>query len=196
MGTVEFWFEFASTYSHIAAQTIGRASEDAGVTVVWRPFLLGPIFKAQGWTDSPFNLYPAKGTYMWRNMERDCARLAVPFGKPTQFPRNGLLAARVATAAEDERWQPDFVQRVYQANFVEDADIGDVDVLRECLAGSCDPDHWLNAGRTDGVRDLLRKRTEEAVAAGIFGAPTFRVHGEIFWGADRLEQALELAARM
>jgi 2-hydroxychromene-2-carboxylate isomerase len=64
--TVEFWFEFASTYSYVAAGRIEHLSGAAGVEVAWRPFLLGPIFQKQGWSDSPFNLYPAKGAYMWR----------------------------------------------------------------------------------------------------------------------------------
>jgi 2-hydroxychromene-2-carboxylate isomerase len=68
--TLDFWFEFASTYSYLAAMRIGPLAESAKVEVRWRPFLLGPIFKAQGWDNSPFNIYPAKGRYMWRDMER------------------------------------------------------------------------------------------------------------------------------
>ena len=65
---LEFWYEFASTYSYPAAMGIEALAETAGVEVVWRPFLLGPIFGEQGWNDSPFNIYPAKGRYMWRDM--------------------------------------------------------------------------------------------------------------------------------
>jgi len=83
--SLEFWFEFASTYSHVAAQRIEAAARNAGVSVVWRPFLLGPIFHSQGWNDSPFNIYPAKGVYMWKDLERQCAKHAVPF----RFPDSG-----------------------------------------------------------------------------------------------------------
>ena len=83
--TLDFWFEFASTYSYPAAMRIADAAAARGVTVRWRPFLLGPIFKAQGWDNSPFNLYPAKGRYMWRDLERVCDALALPFILLPQF---------------------------------------------------------------------------------------------------------------
>jgi 2-hydroxychromene-2-carboxylate isomerase len=95
---LEFWFDFASTYSYPAAMRIGPLAGQAGVDVRFRPFLLGPIFKAQGWTSSPFNLYPAKGRNMWRDLERLCTELALPFRRPHPFPQNSLLAARVALA--------------------------------------------------------------------------------------------------
>src|SRR6185436_12274387 len=129
--SLEFWFEFASTYSHVAAQRIEAAARNAGVSVVWRPFLLGPIFHSQGWNDSPFNIYPAKGAYMWRDMERICGKLDIALQRPSRFPRNGLLAARVAQIAGDDGWGPDFVRAVYRANFAEDREIGEQDVIAE-----------------------------------------------------------------
>ena len=70
---IEFWYEFASTYSYLSAMRVEAAAKEQGVEVQWKPFLLGPIFNSQGWNDSPFNIYPAKGAYMWRDMERQCA---------------------------------------------------------------------------------------------------------------------------
>ena len=93
-----FWYEFASSYSYLAALTIERLAEAAGVQLAWRPFLLGPIFAQQGWRDSPFNLYPAKGRYMWRDLERLCASEGLAWKRPSQFPRNSLLAARLSSA--------------------------------------------------------------------------------------------------
>jgi len=93
---LEFWFEFGSTYSYPAAHRVESRARDRGVDVVWRPFLLGPIFAAQGWNDSPFNLYPAKGRYMWRDWGRICSAAGLRWVRPSVFPRNGLLAARVA----------------------------------------------------------------------------------------------------
>ena len=101
---LEFWYEFASTYSYLTAMRIEPLAEAAGVDIRWRPFLLGPIFAAQGWTSSPFNLFPAKGRYMWRDMERQAAALGVPFRKPDPFPQNALLAARVALYGADHPW--------------------------------------------------------------------------------------------
>jgi len=84
---VEFWFEFASTYSYPAAMRVEARARAAGVTVEWQPLLLGPIFQAQGWNDSPFNIYPAKGRYMWRDLERVCTGLGLPLRRPSRFPR-------------------------------------------------------------------------------------------------------------
>jgi 2-hydroxychromene-2-carboxylate isomerase len=94
--TLDFWFEFSSTYSYPAALRIGALAAEAGVEVRLRPFLLGPIFQAHGWNTSPFILYPAKGRHMWRDLERICAELSLPFRRPEHFPQSGLLAARVA----------------------------------------------------------------------------------------------------
>ena len=94
--TIDFWFEFGSTYSYPAAMRIEELAGARGVDVNWRPFLLGPIFRDQGLTDSPFNLHAAKGRYMWRDLERTGETLGIPFRRPSRFPRNGLLAARIA----------------------------------------------------------------------------------------------------
>src|SRR5512134_2148746 len=109
---VHFWFEFASTYSYVAASRIEAAAQEAGVPLRYEPFLLGPIFGAQGWNDSPFNLYPVKGRYMWRDLERICSDLGIPMRRPSRFPRKGLLAARVACHAQDQPWVPEFVRQV------------------------------------------------------------------------------------
>lgn len=97
--SLTFWYEFASTYSWLAAERIEALAAQANVEITWRPFLLGPIFAAHGRTSSPFNLFPAKGRNMWRDMERQCARLGLPpIVRPDPFPQNSLLAARIATA--------------------------------------------------------------------------------------------------
>jgi 2-hydroxychromene-2-carboxylate isomerase len=165
--------------------------------VRWIPFLLGPIFRRQGWNDSPFNLYPAKGAYMWRDMERECGRHGIPFRRPSQFPRNGLSAARIAASAADEAWMPAFVRAVYLANFADDRDIASAAVLGELLgaAGCPDPAERLALAETPEIKQRLRDHTDRAIALGVFGAPTFRVEGELFWGSDRMDQAIELAAR-
>ena len=116
---INFWFEFASTYSYPAAMRIEALAAAKGVQIKWRPFLLGPIFNAQGWNNSPFNLVPAKGRYMWRDLERICATQNLPFRRPSEFPRSGLLAARVACRFADAPWLPDFVRAIYRANFVQ-----------------------------------------------------------------------------
>ena len=191
-----FWYEFASTYSYPAAMRIARLATAASVAVEWRPFLLGPIFGQQGWRDSPFNLYPAKGRYMWRDLERLCAAENLPLRRPSVFPRNGLLAARVALIAREEGWCEDFSRAVYHANFAEDREIADAAVIGDIIRSfGRDPSPVLERAGATANKERLRAQTEEAMARGIFGAPSFTVGDELFWGNDRLEQALQWAKK-
>jgi len=167
-------------------------TEAAGIAVEWKPFLLGPIFHRQGWNDSPFNIYLVKGRYMWRDIERLCGKYGIPFKKPTQFPRNGLLAARIACIAASEGWCPQFTRAVFRANFAEDREISDAVTITEILE-SIGRDGPLVIARAQSLenKEFLRKQTEEAISIGIFGAPTFAVGTELFWGNDRLEDAID-----
>jgi 2-hydroxychromene-2-carboxylate isomerase len=190
---LEFWFEFGSTYSYLSASRIEDVTGAVGVPVSWRPFLLGPIFEEQGWDDSPFNVYPAKGRYMWRDVERLCASYGIPFARPSRFPRNGLLAARVAclASAEPEPWLPECVRAVFRANFAEDREISDAAEIRSILDALGQPGAELvEEAQTPENKQRLRDQTQRAVEFGIFGAPSFVVGEELFWGNDRLEDAL------
>jgi 2-hydroxychromene-2-carboxylate isomerase len=187
---VQFWFEFASTYSYPAACRIERLARDTGVELEWKPFLLGPIFKSQGWSDSPFNVYPAKGRYMWRDLERICEDARLPFKRPSQFPRNGLTAARLVCALRGAPWIPAFVRAVYAANFADDRDIADPGVLRSVLESIGQPAALLERASAEEAKAALRANTDEAMRLGMFGAPTFMRGAEMYWGNDRLEQAL------
>jgi len=192
--TLSFWFEFASTYSYPAAMRIEALAAERGVKLAWRPFLLGPIFHEQGWDDSPFNIYPVKGRYMWRDLDRICAAHGIPMRHPSQFPRNGLLAARVACRFADAPWLPDFVRAVYRANFAEDLDISSPETVTRCLAVSGrDPAALLAEAQSPEAKERLRANTNEAIALGIFGAPSFTIGSELFWGHDRIEDALKWA---
>ena len=191
MPAIDFFYEFASTYSYITAMRIAPLAQAAGVTVRWRPFLLGPIFKQQGWETSPFNLYPAKGRYMVRDCERQCAALGIAFRLPDPFPQNTLLAARVALAALAEGWGEDFSRAVYRAQFAEGRQIGSAEVIGAIVRDlGRDGGAVLARAQSDAIKQELRAATEEAQRLGIFGAPSFVAGGELFWGNDRLEQAL------
>ena len=194
---VDFWFDFASTYSYPAAMRIGPLAAQAGVEVRFRPFLLGPIFKAQGWTTSPFNLYPEKGRHMWRDLERLCAELDLPFQRPDPFPQNSLLAARVGIAALDHDWGKDFCRALFRAEFSNGTRIDHAAAIENVLeALQIDPAPVLAAAQSDAIKARLRAQTDEAQRIGLFGAPSFvTADGELFWGNDRLEQALRWALR-
>ena len=191
---IDFWFEFGSTYSYPAAMRVEPLASHHGIGVNWRPFLLGAIFREQGLADSPFNLNPAKGRYMWRDLERTCEMLGIPFQRPSEFPRNGLLAARVACCFDNAPWLGDFVRAVYRANFVVDTDIADPTVISSCIeAAGEDPAAVLEQAQTPESKRKLREQTDEAMRIGIFGAPTVVVGDELFWGNDRLEDAIAWA---
>lgn len=191
---IGFWFEFASTYSYPAAMGIEQAAADRGIAVEWRPFLLGPVFAAQGLSTSPFILNPVKGAYMWRDLERICQSAGLPFQRPSVFPRGSLLAARIACRFAEEDWIGAFVRDVYMANFGDDADIGDAAVIADLLsrAGQA-PQDVIDAAQSVETKAKLRAQTEEAQALGLFGAPSFTVGAEVFWGHDRLHAALDWA---
>lgn len=186
----EFWFEFASTYSYLSVSRIEGLAKEEGIVIEWKPFLLGPIFRSQGWKTSPFNIYKAKGDYMWRDMERLCEMYEIPFKKPSRFPRNGLLAARFALAFEGESWCPEFIRRVFRANFAEDKEIADEEVITSILQSlELDVHSVIEQAKSQENKDKLRHQTQISIEKGIFGAPTFVIGKEIFWGNDRLEDA-------
>jgi 2-hydroxychromene-2-carboxylate isomerase len=193
--TLEFWYEFSSTYSYLSAMRIEAAAEQAGVALVWRPFLLGPVFKAQGWESSPFVQLPVKGRYMWRDMERETARLGLPFYRPKVFPQNALVPARVALLGSDRGWTPAFTRAVYTAEFGEGRDISDPQAIAGILNGlSLDGEAVIAESQEETNKTRLRRMVDEVVSRGLFGAPTFFAEdGEMFWGNDRLEQALDWA---
>jgi 2-hydroxychromene-2-carboxylate isomerase len=198
MAALDFWYEFGSTYSYPAAMRIERLADAARVAVRWRPFLLGPIFKAYGWNDSPFNIYAAKGRYMWRDLARICEaeRLALKL-PPVQFPQNGLKAARLGLVGERDGWTPAFSRAVFIANYAEQKDISEEETLRVILAGlGVDAGAALAAANAPEVKEALKLQTAEAQSRGLFGAPSFTVGEELFWGNDRLEAALAWAKRV
>lgn len=193
---VAYWYEFASTYSYPATMRIAEAAEAAGVPLRWRPFMLGPLMREQGLTDSPFNLFPVKGRYMWDDVARLCAAQGLAWQKPSTFPRNGLLAARVALLGQDQPWCAPFSRAVYTANFAADRDISDPEVIAAILTAlDLDAAALLAAAQTPENKQRLAEQTAEAGRLGIFGAPTLVVGTELFWGGDRIDAALKRARR-
>ncbi len=193
---LEFWYEFGSTYSYPAAMRVERVAGEAGVALRWRPFLLGPIFVAKGQMDSPFNTDPVKGRYMWRELARICQREAIPLVlPPARFVQNSLKAARLALVGETEGWTPAFSRAVYAANFAEQKDIAEEATLAAILSKlGVDVAPAMAAAGSPEIKAKLKAQTEEAMAREIFGAPFFMVGDEPFWGNDRLEEAVALAA--
>lgn len=191
-----FWFDFASTYSYLSAMRIEQFASENDVEIIWQPFLLGPIFKAQGYETSPFNLFEIKGKNMWRDLERQAEYYGLPaFTKPDPFPQNGLRAARIAAFYAGEDWVPQFIKSIFFAQFTKAALISDALIVKSLNDLSQDGEALLHQAKSDQtVKDKLRQVTEEAREKGLFGAPSFVTEdGELFWGNDRLEQAIAWA---
>jgi 2-hydroxychromene-2-carboxylate isomerase len=195
--TLDFWFDFASTYSYLSAKRIGPLADAAGVTVRWRPFLLGPIFQAQGWNTSPFHVYPAKGRYMVRDIQRIAAERGVTFILPEPWPANSVKAARLSLAADELGFGLMVALAIFEAAFERGQDINDDAVLQQLLINrGHDLARLITRSGEQKIKDRLRSNTAEASRISIFGAPAFTTSdGELFWGDDRLEHALRWAAR-
>ena len=191
---LEFWYEFASTYSYLAAERIQSLAKAKGVSITWRPFLLGPIFKSQGWNTSPFAIYEIKGKYMWRDIARLAEKYDVPFERSDQvFPQNSLLPSRIALCLPDGDHRGEFSKCVYRAQFSEGKNIADVDTIARILENlGHDADRLLLQAKSPEIKEALFANTAEAQTKEIFGAPSLiTADGELFWGDDRLEQALD-----
>jgi 2-hydroxychromene-2-carboxylate isomerase len=188
---IEFWLEFGSSYSYLSVMRIEQAAAKLGVTILWRPFLLGPIFKSFGWTTSPFVVQTWKTEYVWRDMERECRKYGLAWTRPTTFPRTALLPARVALIGAEKPWMGDYCRRIMQLNFVADRNIDSAASVGEVLAQmGLRAQEIIDEALGEANKLRLRSQTELAKTKGIFGAPTFFVGEEMFWGNDRLDDAL------
>ena len=194
---LDFWFDFASSYSYVGAQRVEALCREAGVKLRWRPFLLGPIFTAQqGIKDSPFNTQPVRGRYMWRDVERLCEKYELPFKKPESFPQRSILAARIACMALEKPWCGDFIRGVFRAEFGQGKDIATQSNLGDVLLGlGVDPAKIFPEAESEPAKRQLRAFTDEAIALGVFGAPNAVVGQELFFGQDRLEDAIAWAKK-
>jgi 2-hydroxychromene-2-carboxylate isomerase len=192
---IEFWFEFASTYSYLSVMRIEREAASLGVAIEWRPFLLGPIFKSFGWSNSPFILQPWKNDYVWKDMERQCRKYGLTWRRPSEFPRASVLPARVALIGADKPWMAEYCRRIMQLNFAADRDINSPAPIAEVLMQlGLEAGEIIEGALQEANKLNLRRQTELAASKGVFGAPTFFVGGEMFWGNDRLDDALAYAA--
>jgi 2-hydroxychromene-2-carboxylate isomerase len=194
MAAIEFWFEFASNYSYLSVMRIEDEARRNGVRIVWKPFLLGPILHALGMNNSPFVEQKEKGAYVWQDMVRQCRKYGLGWTKPTTFPRASLLPARVALLGAEQPWVGAFSRQVMDLNFVQDKDVDRPEHLAPILAGlGLSAADVLRDAQSEAIKTRLREQTAEARSRGIFGAPTFFIGSEMFWGNDRLDDALQFA---
>jgi 2-hydroxychromene-2-carboxylate isomerase len=191
---LEFWFDFGSNYSYLAMMRIEALAGRHGVPLILKPFALGPIFKSFGWDSSPFVLQKLKGEYTWRDMERQCAKYGLPWNRPSSFPRRALLPLRVALQGAGQPWVWEFCRQVMHMNFVADREIDDPLLVADILTSLALPAAQLIArAQSDDAKAALRLQSDAAARRGISGAPAFFIGDEMFWGNDRLDDAIAFA---
>jgi 2-hydroxychromene-2-carboxylate isomerase len=193
---IEFWFEFGSNYSYLSVMRIEDEARRLGVRIIWKPFLLGPIFRALGMENSPFVLQREKGIYVQQDMARLCRKYGLsPWVKPSVFPRRGVLPLRIVLLGAEEPWVGAFSRKVMELNFALDQDINQPDQMAPILTELGFPaSEIIEQAQSEPIKTGLRQQTDEARTRGIFGAPTFFVEKEMFWGNDRLDDALLFAS--
>jgi 2-hydroxychromene-2-carboxylate isomerase len=194
MPAIDFWIEYGSTYTYLTVARIGKLAAQAGVDVRWQPFFVMPIMAELGMTQGPFLPYPSKTAYMWRDIERRAARHGIQYSKPSAYPVNSLLTARVACIAAEEGWCQAFTEKVFELHWTQNVLIGSDDNLRGALQSlDREPEELVSRAQLQSVKDQLKSRTARAKSLGVFGAPSFTVGSELVWGDDRLEEAIEWA---
>ncbi len=186
--TIDFFFDIGSSYSYLAATQMARISQETGLPVRFRPFLLGGVFKATG-NDMPAKL-PAKARYMLEDMTRWAGDYGIPFQLNSRFPLSTLRTQRALCAAErlDATKLPAFALALFHTFWAEDGDpTNDAEIAKAATQAGLDPAPLIASIDAPETKDLLRANTDEAVARGAFGAPAIYVGDMMFWGNDRLD---------
>ena len=189
--TLEFWFGYGSTYTYLTVMRIEGALHGKGVDLAWKPFNLTVVMREKGFPKGPFIDRPDKLAYMWRDLERRARALALPYRKPVQYPVDSQTTVRVGYLAASEGWCNQFSRRVFQLNFLEGNPIGATGNLESALRDiGKDPESTIRRAHEPDIEEGLEKETRIALERGIFGSPNFLVGDELYWGDDRLEEAI------
>jgi 2-hydroxychromene-2-carboxylate isomerase len=185
-GTVEFYFDYGSPYSYIGHRRLPEVLRRAGATAVYRPMLLGGVFQLTGNASPAFN--KVKWAHSQRDLDRFVGKYQVPFQRNPFFPVNTLKLMRGAVVALEEGYLDRYTDAVFAGMWRDARNMGEEGEVAETLgAAGLDAAHLLARITEDGVKQTLKSWTEAAVARGIFGAPTFFVGDEMFFGQDRLD---------
>jgi 2-hydroxychromene-2-carboxylate isomerase len=188
--SLDFYFFLGSTYSYLSVTRAPKTAANAGVTLNWTPFSVRTLMREQN--NSPFSGKPVKLKYMWRDLERRAERFGIRFAGAPQYPIDlEERANHVATLASVEGWCQEFVQAAYETWFIRKLDPGAPENLKSILESlGRDPDKSLAKARSTEITGLYKSRTDKARELGIFGSPSYVIGSEVFWGDDRLEDAI------
>ena len=195
MAKIDFWYSIGSTYSYLTVMRLPEVERASGVEIRWCPFNVRHVMIEQN--NIPFKDKPVKTAYMWRDIERRSGRYGLAPRIPAPYPIPGLvLANQIAALGVEEGWVSDYTRATYRRWFERGEPAGEEPNLSGSLEEiGCDPNRVLATAQSERIFDALAQATEEAMGLGVFGSPTFVVDGEVFWGDDRLEDALLWANR-
>ena len=188
---IDFWFTMGSTYSYLSVMRLAETERSTGIKFRWRPFHLLVIL--QEMKNVPFADKPIKSAYMWRDIERRAAMYGIPARLPAPYPaKQSVVANLVATIGMSEGWGGDFCRAAYRRWFQLGQETGSEPNVSESLQDiGQHPERVLLLANSEEVNAALMKETDVARELGIFGSPTFTVGRELFWGDDRLENAID-----
>jgi 2-hydroxychromene-2-carboxylate isomerase len=188
MKTFEFWFDFGSSATYLAWTQLRKFEADTGARAVLKPMLLGGVFQATG-NQSPVNV-PAKGKYIWEDFQRWAKRYGVPFERNPGFPIMTLPYMRVAIALQmkgNARFL-DYCNLMFNSIWVDSVNMNDQAAAAQTLQkAGFDPQALMALAGEQATKDALKAATQEAIDRGVFGAPTFFVGEQMFWGQDRMD---------
>lgn len=190
---IDFWFSIGSTYSYLTIMRLAEVEESSGIKFRWRPFNVRHVMVEQN--NIPFKDKPVKSAYMWRDIERRAERYGLTPKLPAPYPLPGLvLANQIAVLGVEEGWVEDYARATYRRWFEKGEAAGEEPNISASLKeAGCDPREILPAAHTQQAANELEKATDEAMKLGVFGSPSFAVGKEVFWGDDRLDDALHWA---
>lgn len=191
---IDFWFSVGSTYTYLTVMRLQAIEVQTGIDFRWQPFSVRALM--QEMNNIPFAGKPAKENYMWRDLQRRARKYGLPIRMPIDYPlKNFDLANRVAIVARQEGWCPLYVRNTYHYWFNEGLPAGDeANLARSLKKAGQNYDRVVEVAGSDSIEAAYQEATSGARALGIFGSPTFVVgDDELFWGDDRLEDAIEFA---
>lgn len=193
MKSIDFWYSIGSTYTCLTVFRLAEVAAQSGATFLWRPFDVRSIMVAQN--NIPFRDKPVKAAYMWRDIERRAALYGLRLRLPAPYPLERLdFANRIAVLGATEGWCEAYTRAAYRLWFQEGLPAGsEPNVSQSLIEIGQDPGRVLPLAESPAIGDALDRQTAEAAALGVFGAPSFVVEGEVFWGDDRLEDAIAWA---
>ncbi len=190
MAQIDFWFSIGSTYSYLTVMRLSAVAQSSGIEFQWRPFNVRHVMVEQ--SNIPFKDKPVKTAYMWRDIERRAHRHGLNPRIPAPYPLPGLVLANlVATLGTEEGWVEDYTRATYRRWFEKGEPAGEEPNISASLKEiNRDPDLVLANAQSDRILNKLSAATDEVMHLGVFGSPSFVVEGEVFWGDDRLEDAI------